>query len=444
MAQDQSNTATVAVIHPRGSAEATAPANSPTAPQPSPAALQPASNAPTAAASTAAAPKPKGGGLRRLILLIIIVAALSYAGNMGYQYFVSGRFIVTTDDAYVGASTAIISAKATGHIVEVAVANNQSVKAGDLLVRIDPGDYQLAVDAAKDKIVSQDAVIARVARQAESQLAVIAGAEAQVGAARAALSGAEAEVQRAALEFDRSQKMAETNVGSLQRLEQATADKARTASSLLTARANVSVSEAALASAKGNLDVLKAQEVEATATRSELQTALAKAEHDMTFTEVRAPFDGVIGNKAVELGQYAMAGTRLFALVNPAKTYVDANFKETQLEGIKVGQKVDIAMDSRGGAVIQGVVESIAPATGAQFSLLPPDNATGNFTKVVQRAAVRIALAVEDVKANRLIPGLSVIASVHTRDESLPAPTIVGFIKDTFGIDLAKSSRSGK
>jgi membrane fusion protein (multidrug efflux system) len=163
--------------------------------------------------------------------------------------------------------------------------------------------------------------------------------------------------------------------------------------------------------------------------RGELVTAEEKAERDLSFTQIRAPFDGVVGNKAVELGQYAQPGTRLLALVALNSAYVDANFKETQLESIRPGQKVDLAVDSYGGRVIQGVVASIAPASGAEFSLLPPDNATGNFTKVVQRIAVRIAVAPQALAEGTLRPGLSVIASVHTRDESLPKPTLLSLFR---------------
>ncbi len=441
MAQDQS-TATLALIHPRNESAATGAAQPAAAPTPPvTTAPAPAVAPATAAAAPASAPqKPKRGGIRRLILPVIILAAAAYGANMGYNYFVEGRFIVATDDAYVGADTSIIATKIAGYVVDVPVANNQAVHKGDLLARIDPVDYELAVAAAKDKIASQNATIERVARQVDAQAAVIAGAEAQVTAARAALTGAQADEERAALEYDRSQKMAQTNVGSLQRLEQATADKARTAATMASSRASVAVAEAALASAKGNLEVIKAQKTEAERLAGELKTALAKAEHDLSFTEIRAPFDGVVGNKAVVLGQYAQPGTRLLALVSPQSTYIDANFKETQLQTIEVGQAVDLALDARGGEIVHGVVKSIAPASGAQFSLLPPDNATGNFTKVVQRVAVRIAISPEDVKAARLIPGLSVVASVHTRDESLPKPTILGAL----GIDLSKPSRSFK
>ncbi|MFZ1962587.1 MAG: HlyD family secretion protein, partial [Roseiarcus sp.] len=378
----------------------------------------------TAAPPSARAPRSR----RRFILPVILLAALGYGGYFAYDWFVEGRFLVTTDDAYVGADTAIIAAKVAAHVAEVAVDENAFVHAGDLLVRLDGGDYRLAVDAAKAKIATQDATIARIGRQVEAQDAAIAQAAAQVGAAAAQLQGAEADQQRAALEFDRSQKLAETNFGSQQRLEQAAADRARSAAAAAGANAAKASAEAALSGAKDNLDVLKAQQTEAVRVRGELATAEEKAERDLSFTEIRAPFDGVVGNKAVEVGQYALSGTRLLALVPLTSAYVDANFKETQLGSIRPGQKVDLAVDSYGGRVIPGVVASIAPASGAEFSLLPPDNATGNFTKVVQRIAVRIAVDPEALKEGTLRPGLSVVASVRTRDESLPKPTLIGLL----------------
>ena len=373
--------------------------------------------------ATKAAPKRSP---RRFILPLVLLAGLGYGGHLAYDWFVEGRFLISTDDAYVGADMAIIAAKVSGHVTEVAVAQNQAVRAGDLLVRIDDGDYKLMVEAAKAKVDTQDATIARIGRQVEAQKAVIAQAQAQIGSARAQRESAEADQQRAALEFERSQKLALTSFGSQQRLEQAAADKARTAATFAGAVASQASAEALLAGAKANFDVLQAQKVEAERTRAELVNSEEKAERDLSFTQIRAPFDGVVGNRAVELGQYAQPGGRLLALVAMDSVYVDANYKETQLGLIHPGQKVDVAVDAYGGRVVEGVVKSISPASGAQFSLLPPDNATGNFTKVVQRVAVRIKLSPEAIKEGALRPGLSVVASVRTRDESQPKPTLLG------------------
>jgi membrane fusion protein (multidrug efflux system) len=374
-----------------------------------------------------AKPAPaKRAGLRRFIVPVLILAALGYGGKTAYDWFVEGRFLVSTDDAYVGAYTSIIAAKAMGHLTAVPVVDNQVVHKGDLLVSIDDGDYQNAVDSAEARIATQDATIARFGRQIEAQGAIIAQAEAQVASAAAQTKSAEADVARAALEYDRSFKLAQTNFGSQQRLEQATADRDRTAAALAAAKAAQASAGAAFEGAKANLDVLKAQQDEATRQRGELVTALEMAERNLSFTRVLAPFDGVVGNKAAQVGNLVQPGTRLMALVPVNDVYVDANFKETQLADIRPGQKVDIAVDALGGLTVEGVVSSISPASGAQFSLLPPDNATGNFTKVVQRVAVRVTFPEEVLKEVPLRPGLSVVATVHTRDPDAPKPTLLG------------------
>ena len=385
------------------------------------AAEPPAGGAPPSAPARARSP-------RRFVLPLVALAAVGYGVYWGYNWFVEGRFLVSTDDAYVGADASVIAAKVAGHIVEVPVADNQQVRAGDLLARIDEGDYRLAVDAAKAKIATQDATIARFGRQIEAQGAAIDQAAAQVAATDAQAEGAMADEKRAALELGRSQKLADVAFGSQQRLEQATDDHARAAATLAAALASKTAAVAALAGAKDAAEVLKAEQTEAERARGELVTAEAKAERDLSFTEIRAPFGGVVGNKAAVVGQYAMPGTRLLAVVPTQSAYVDANFKETQLDAIRPGQKVDIAVDSFDGRVVPGIVESVSPASGAQFSLLPPDNATGNFTKVVQRVTVRIAIAPETLAREPLRSGLSVVATIHTRDESQPRPTLLGLI----------------
>ena len=386
-------------------------------------------------------PKPaKRAGLRRFVVPVLILAALGYGGKTAYDYFVEGRFLVSTDDAYVGALTSVIAAKATGHITAVPVVQNQIVHKGDLIVSIDDGDYQNAVDSARARIGTEDlagvrvvqafrqedATIARFARQIDAQAAIIAQAAAQATATGAQVKSAEADVERAALEYDRSYKLAQTNFGSQQRLEQATDDRDRSVAALAAARASVASTAAALDGSKANLDVLKAQKDEAAHQRTELVTALAMAERNLSFTRVFAAFDGTVGNVAAHVGELVQPGTRLMALVPLNDSYVDANFKETQLGDIKPGQKVDVAIDALDGKVVEGVVSSISPASGSEFSLLPPDNATGNFTKVVQRVAVRITFPEDVLKEVPLRPGLSVVATVHTRDPDAPKPTLLG------------------
>jgi membrane fusion protein, multidrug efflux system len=407
---------------------------------PIPAAGSPGALAHPGTGGALAKPVPaKRSGLRRFIVPVLILAAVGYGGKTAYDYFVTGRFLVSTDDAYVGADTAIIAAKAMGHLTAVPVVDNQIVHKGDLLAAIDDGDYQNAVDAARARIGTQDATIARFARQIDAQGAIIAQADAQVASAAAQAKSAAADVERAALEYDRSYKLAQTNFGSQQRLEQATADRDRTVANLAAAKASQASAAAAFDGAKANLDVLKAQKDEAARQRHELVTTLEMAERNLSFTRVLAPFDGTVGNKAAQVGNLVQPGTRLMALVPLNDSYVDANFKETQLGEIKPGQKADVAIDALDGKVVEGVVSSISPASGAQFSLLPPDNATGNFTKVVQRVAVRITFPEDVLKQVPLRSGLSVVATVHTRDSATPEPTLLGAL----GLE-ALATRSAK
>ncbi len=351
---------------------------------------------------------------KRVVLPLFLLAALSGGGYEGYRYFVEGRFLVTTDDAYVKADMSTVAAKVAGYVDLVAVVDNAVVKKGDVLARIDAGDYSNAVDAARARIDTQDATVARIGRQ------VAAGA-ATVDGARAMLASARADATRQAAEFDRADSLMHSSYGTQQRLDSARADRDRSAAAVLNAGAAVVSAEAAI-------DVLKAQKAEAEKVRAELVTTLARAERDLAFTVVRAPFDGVVGNRSVQPGQYVRTGGRLLSLVPLGRAYVVANFKETQVARLKPGQRVVIQPDAYGERAVEGRVESIAPASGAEFSMLPPENATGNFTKIVQRLPVRIAVPAEVAREGILRPGLSVEVEVHTRDEAAPAPTIAGAI----------------
>ena len=341
------------------------------------------------------------------MLLVVLLAALAAGGFEGFYWWTEGRFHVSTDDAYLGADISVLAAKVSGHVVAVEVAENQSVAAGDVIARIDDGDYRLAVRAARDKIAAQEATIDRIAVQAEA-------AEADVSEAAAQIASARAERERAALEFARQSKLEKSNFASRQALDNARAARDK-------ASADVTASEAALAAAKANVAVLRAQRVEAERNLEGLRTDLAQAERDLSFTVVRAPIDGVIGNKSIEVGQLVQPDTRLVAVVPLDEVYIDANFKETQLAGIRAGQTVEVEVDAFPDRRFEGRVESISPASGALFSLLPPENATGNFTKIVQRLPVRIRLPHEITAEHGLRPGMSVVVTVDTR--STPVAT---------------------
>ncbi len=357
----------------------------------------PAAQAP-AAGPQAAPPKRSR---KRLVLGAVLALLVAGGGWYGVRWWQVGRFEVSTDDAYVSADTSVLAAKVGGYVKSVDVEANQWVKAGDVIARIDDGDYRLAVQAAADKIATQEAALTRFDEQGKA-------AEATIAQAKAQLSSAEAEQQRATLEFERQDKLASSNFASRSVLDNARADRDKAAASVLSAKA-------AVASAEAALSVLKAQRTEAERVLAEYRTARDQAQRDLDFTVVRAPIDGVVGNRAAQVGQLVQPGTRLAAIVPLDAVYVDANFKETQLDRIHPGQSARIYVDAYPDRDLTGRVASVSPASGAVFSLLPPENATGNFTKIVQRIPVRIALDAHTLEGHRLRPGMSVTAVVDTR-----------------------------
>jgi len=336
------------------------------------------------------------------------VVALAAGGWYGTHWLTTGRFIVSTDDAYVRADATTLAAKVAGYVSAIGVADNTYVRTGDVIARIDDGDYRLAVDSARDKLATQESTVARIGKQIEAQQASVEQARAQVASAQAVQT-------RTASELQRQKELASKEFASRQTLEQAQSNRDQ-------AIASVQSAQAALDSAIANVDVLTAQQQEATRQQQELRTALAKAERDLSFTVIRAPVDGMIGNRAMRVGDFVQTGQRLASLVPLADVYVDANFKETQLARLKPGQPVQVNVDALPDQKIEGTVASVSPASGSMFSLLPPDNATGNFTKIVQRLAVRIHLP-DDVTAQRLLrPGMSVVVDVNTK----PKTTVAG------------------
>jgi membrane fusion protein (multidrug efflux system) len=330
-----------------------------------------------------------------------IGAAMLFAATwFTYDYITVGRFIVSTDDAYVGADMALIAPKIAANVAEVPIVENQAVRQGDVLVRLDNGDYQLAVDQATAKLATQHAAIQTFDAQIRAAQATEAQAHAQLDAARASVLKAEADYLRTKPLVDRDFT------------SKATLDAAIAARD--TARAQAKSGEAAIETANANVALLGAQKQQAEQVAKELDVALAQAKRDLSFTIIRAPFDGVVGNRSVQIGDYVTPGKRLLAIVPLDHVYVDANLKETQLADIKAGETADVRVDALGGQVFKGVVESVAPASGSQFSLLPPENATGNFTKIVQRVPVRIVVRAPEAEG-RLRSGLSVVVSIDTR-----------------------------
>ncbi|MGE0516760.1 MAG: HlyD family secretion protein [Hyphomicrobiaceae bacterium] len=347
-------------------------------------------------------------GRKKVVFGIIGALALAGAIGFGAHWWMVGRFHVSTDDAYVGADIAQLSARVAARVESVPVAANQHVRKGDVLVRLDDTDFRLAVDQAKAKLATQEASITRFSRQIEAAKAAVTQAQAQ-------LDSANAESERAEADFKRIQALAKSQYNSVASLDTARANRDK-------ARAAVEAAKAGITSAEANISVLEAQKIEAERTAGEFRVTVAKAEWDLDSTVVRAPIDGFVGNKSVQVGDYTTAGKRLAAVVPDEAVYIDANFKETQLAGIRPGAHVAVSVDAADGKAIDGTVMSIAPATGSQFSLLPPENATGNFTKIVQRVPVRISVPKEAVERGFLRPGLSVIATVDIRTGTANTP----------------------
>jgi len=345
--------------------------------------------------------------LKRTLIGFIAAIAVAGFGFYGYRWLTVDRFIVSTDDAYVHADSTTLAAKVSGYVSTIGVADNAYVHAGEVIARIDDGDYRLAVNSARDKVATQQATVARIATQIEAQ-------QASVEQARAQLASAQAVETRNRSELKRQQDLAARQFASQQTLEQAQANQEQ-------ALAAVQSATAALASARASVDVLKAQQKEAERQLQELRTAVDKAERDLSFTVIRAPIDGVIGNRAMQVGDYVQTGQRLASLVPLSGVYVDANFKETQLARLKPGQPVTISVDALPDDDIIGAIASVAPASGSVFSLLPPDNATGNFTKIVQRLTVRVQLPSAVTNRHLLRPGMSVVASVNTKQGAATA-----------------------
>jgi membrane fusion protein, multidrug efflux system len=337
--------------------------------------------------------------VRKRVLPVVAAAAVLGLGAFGVHWFATGRFVEKTDNAYVQSDIAAIAPKVAGYVHEVRVRDNQKVRAGEVLAVIDDRDFAAQLAQAAAQTEAARAAIVSIESNLVLQHSMIAQAE-------AGIASAEADLRRAQLDQQRYGALAPEGFASRQRLETATADRQKADSTLARARA-------ALKSEQDRIGVLEASRAQALAQLRQAEANEELKRIDLENTIVRAPFAGTVGNKGVELGQYVKAGTQLLSLV-PDEIYVVANYKETQIRRMRIGQPVELDVDAYAGETLHGRIESLAPASGSQFALLPPENATGNFTKIVQRVPVRIAVSAED--AAKLRPGLSVIAFVNTKD----------------------------
>jgi membrane fusion protein, multidrug efflux system len=346
---------------------------------------------------------------QRLLLGFALIAALGLAWY-GVDWWTVGRFFQDTDDAYVGGDVTPISPHISGFIAEIAVKDNQLIKAGQLLIRLDDRDVRAVADHAGAILQQRKATLGSLRAKYTLQQTTIQQAQADLDAKTA-------QADFAKIDAERYRTLARTNDGSQQDAQRTTAlDQA--------ARAAVASAQAALAAAKQQLSVLSADIDAATADEAQAEADLQTACLNLGYAEIRAPIDGFIGNRAAQVGAYVAQGAYLLTVVPARGLWVDANFKEDQLARMEPGQPATITADTLPGHVFHGRLQSLAPATGAVFSVIPPENATGNFTKIVQRVPVRIALDDDDAALVRIRPGLSTIATVDTRSEPEQKPKL--------------------
>ncbi len=345
--------------------------------------------------------------LRKVLLTGASLLVLAGAVHFGWQYWTVGRFEVSTDDAYVKADNTTIAPKVSGYIAAVLVGDNEPVKAGQVLAQIDDRDYKVALEQAKADVAAAKAAVSNKQAALDAQQSIIEAARATIGVDQANEAFAEEDDKRYA-------HLATTGYGSVQNAQQA-------ASRIAVAKASVARDQASLTTALQQFDVLKAELLQAKAALAHSEAAQDQAQLNLSYTEIVSPADGVVGNRTLRVGQYVQAGTQLMSVVPLAQAYIVANYKETQLTGVRSGQPVEIEVDTFPGAVVRGHVDSIAPASGQEFALLPPDNATGNFTKIVQRIPVKIVLDPGSPLAGDLRPGMSVYPAIDIKPQDRPA-----------------------
>jgi len=365
----------------------------------------PSDQVPSAAPKSIESPKRKK---RTALLPALALVVLAGAGFYGWSWWTVGRFEETTDDAYLQADKVIVAPRIAGVVAEALVGDNQPVKAGEVLARLDDREYKVSVKQAQAEVEKDKADL----REAEAE---IAHQLAQIEQARTDIVNTEAGLTFAAQELARYQDLLQRGSGTAQRQQQADAE-------LRQRRAAHDKAKAFLDAAQRQIDNLQARQASARASLDGAEAKLEQARLNLSYMVVTAPIDGVVADRSLRPGQYVAVGANLLTLVPMGRDiYLLANFKETQVGEMTAGQPVVFTVDALGGHAFKGRVVSFTPGTGAQFALLPPENATGNFTKVVQRVPVRIALDANDPLLARLRPGLSVAATVNTGGETAGA-----------------------
>jgi membrane fusion protein, multidrug efflux system len=340
--------------------------------------------------------------VRNKLLGVLFLLVIALVATGGWYWWNVLRFRQSTDNAYVQSDVSVISPKIEGYIKKVRVTDNQQIAEGAVLFIIDDRDFKAKVAQAEAAVATEEATLATY----ESRLRL---QQAMIDQAAAGVKSAEADLSRGQQDYKRYSTLMTSDFASRQRFEQAEADARK-------AEAALAKSRAAFAAEQNQLAVLQSQQREQEAKLQHARANLWLAKNDLDNTVIRAPISGVAGNRAGQVGQYVKPGTQLLSLVPLPRVYVTANFKETQLTRMRPGQLAKVSVDAYPDQILEGRIESFAPASGAQFSLLPPDNATGNFTKIVQRVPIRIALPANGPLAGLLRPGLSVTVTVDTRE----------------------------
>ena len=344
--------------------------------------------------------RPSRAVTKRAVLALALALGVAGAADLGYGYLTTGRYLETTDDAYVKADSTIIAPKVSGYISEVLVADNEPVKAGQVLARIDDRDFKTALKQAHADVAAAEASVRNLNAQIELQEPLIQQQAAEVDAAEANLKFAEQERSR----YDALMK---SGSGTVQRAQQ-------TDAALRAQTAQLQQGKAGLIAANKKIEVLDTERAKAVAQLDHARAVEQQAALNLSYTQITAPVDGTVGARTLRVGQYVQAGTQLMAVVPLDAVYVVANFKETQLTHVRNGQPVEVRIDSFSATRLKGHVDSLSPASGLEFALLPPDNATGNFTKVVQRVPVKIVLDDQNLRG-LLRPGMSAEPTVNTK-----------------------------
>jgi membrane fusion protein (multidrug efflux system) len=344
--------------------------------------------------------RPSRWAIKRAVLALVLTVGVAGTADFGYGYLTTGRYLETTDDAYVKADSTIIAPKVSGYLSEVLVADNEKVQAGQLLARIDDRDFRTALKQAQADVAASEAAITNLDAQIELQEPLIQQQAAEVDATEANLKFAREERTR----YDNLMK---SGSGTVQRAQQTDAAMRAQTAQLLQGKAG-------LAAAKQKIEVLSTERTKAVAQLDHARAVEQQAALNLSYTQITAAVSGTVGARTLRVGQYVQAGTQLMAVVPLDAVYVVANFKETQLTYVRNGQPVELYIDSFQSTTLKGHVDSLAPASGLEFALLPPDNATGNFTKIVQRVPVKIVL--DDQSLSGLLrPGMSAVPTVNTK-----------------------------